>query len=71
MSYTNSKVRRGCGTEYKIVVSSEMLASICARPKWWSNIVQRINEIDKYGDKARWLTERASTTPSDSYLSTY
>lgn len=70
MSYTSSKVRRGCGPEYKIVVSPEIVARICARPKWWSNIAQRINEISKYGDKARRLTGRASTKPSGSYLST-
>jgi hypothetical protein len=46
MSYTNSKVKWVCGTEYRIVVSPEIIASICTRPKWWSNIVQRINEIE-------------------------
>jgi archaeal cell division control protein 6 len=68
-SHTSSKGRQGYGTQYKLVVPPEVVGRVCARPEWWSNIVQMKTQHDKEGDQARILTSRLGRKSSGSYLS--
>ena len=45
ISYRSSKVRRDCGTEYKLIIPPEIVRRICVRPEWWGNIVKRKQTI--------------------------
>jgi archaeal cell division control protein 6 len=67
-SHTSSKGRQGYGTQYKLVVPPEVVGRVCARPEWWSNIVQMKTEHDKEGDQARILTSSRGRKSSSSYL---
>jgi archaeal cell division control protein 6 len=67
-SHTSSKGRQGYGTQYKLVVPPEVVGRVCARPEWWSNIVQMKTQHDKEADQARILTSRRGRKSSGSYL---
>src|SRR5687768_1686460 len=68
ISHTSSKGRQGYGTQYKLVVPPEVIGKVCARPEWWSNIVQMKTQHDKDADQARILTSRRGRKSSGSYL---
>jgi cell division control protein 6 len=68
ISHTSSKGRHGYGTQYKLVVSPEIVGKICGSPEWWSNIVQRKTQHDKDEDSASIFRPKRGRKSSGSIL---
>src|SRR5829696_1640334 len=47
VSHTNSKGRHGYGTQYKLVVSPEIVGKVCGSAEWWSEIASRKKQHDE------------------------
>jgi archaeal cell division control protein 6 len=68
VSHTSSKGRRGYGTQYKLVVSPEIVGKICGSPEWWDNVVQRKREHDRHEASASIFRPKRGRKSSGSYL---
>jgi archaeal cell division control protein 6 len=69
ISHTSSKGRHGYGTQYKLVVSPEIVGKICGSPEWWKNIEQRKTQHDRDEDSASIFGPKQGRKSSGSYLS--
>jgi archaeal cell division control protein 6 len=47
VSQTSSKGRLGYGTQYKLVVSPEIVGKVCGSAEWWSKIASRNKQQDE------------------------
>jgi archaeal cell division control protein 6 len=47
VSHTSSKGRHGYGTQYKLVVSPEIVGKVCGSAEWWSEIASRKKQHDE------------------------
>ena len=69
VSHTSSKGRHGYGTQYKLVVSPEIVGKVCGSPEWWSNITQMKTQHDRHQDSASIFRPKRNRKSPGSFLS--
>jgi archaeal cell division control protein 6 len=69
VSHTSSKGRHGYGTQYKLVVSPEIVGKICGSSEWWNNILERKTQHDRNKDSASIFRLKQGRKSSGGYLS--
>ena len=68
VSHTSSKGRHGYGTQYKLVVSPEIVGKVCGSPEWWSNITQMKTQHDRDQDSASIFRPKRDRKSPGSFL---